>query len=431
MTKRLTFFVSVLIASLIQSCDSNPNVTASKIPVIDLESAIGSGRVFNLSDVATEIRYIPLETNDNSMMSDYLSVVYEKGMFYVISFKNFIIFDSCGKHLKTFNRTGRGPDEYMGFKSYDVDPKTGNILLTAFCQDQAFSLLSYSVDGKLEDKYSLNSTGRSMSDISFRCLDDKILTTFSVSIEDTTEVYAQVQDLTGNILKSVNKPSLKDFNDAYTNLPSPVVQKNGMSFSTSYTTRSTMRIPPRAYRYEDKMRIFLSLSDTIFTIDTALNYTPFLAINYGKYKNPSELGSNITKGEHVSISSNLFFETGSLILTQFNLRSFAHDPFEIPTQNGKGTSKNTKSFALYDKNSGELTLMNTPMPAKPGFKEDFESGPPFFPSYLSSEMYAISIIYPDKLKSFAQSNPVSPKLKSIANNLKEFDNPVVVLVKMK
>jgi hypothetical protein len=75
--------------------------------------------------------------------------------------------------------------------------------------------------------------------------------------------------------------------------------------------------------------------------------------------------------------------------------------------------------------------MNAPIPAKPGFKEDFEYGPPFFPSYLSSQLYAISIIYPDKLKSFTDSNPVSAKLKSIAQNLKEFDNPVVVLVKMK
>lgn len=429
MTKRLAFFVSVLITLLIQSCDSNPNVTASKIPVIDLESAIGSGKVFNLSDVATEIRYIPLETNDNSMMSDFLSVIYEKGRFYVISHSNFIIFDSCGRHLKTFNRIGRGPDEYMGYRSYDVDPKTGNILLTAFCQDQAFSLLSYSVDGKLEEKYSLNSTGRRMSDVSFRCLDDKILTTFSVSIEDTTEVYAQVHDLNGNLLKSLYKPSLKDYKDAYANAPSSVYQI-GTNIRTS-SARTTLRFPPRVYRYEDKMRLLFPFSDTIFTLDKALNFTPEYAINFGKYKKISELGSSSAKGENVTISLHNFFETGSLILTQFNLRSFAHEPFEIPTQNGKGSSKNTKSFALYDKNSGELTLMNTPMPAKPGFKEDFESGPPFFPSYLSSEMYAISIIYPDKLKSFAQSNPVSPKLKSIANNLKEFDNPVVVLVKMK
>jgi len=430
MSRRLIFFVSVLIASLIQSCDSNPSVITSKIPVIDLESAIGSGKVFNLSDVATEIKYIPLETNDKSMMSDFVSVIYEKGRFYVISHSNFIIFDSCGRHQKTFNRTGRGPEEYLGFKSYDVDPKTGNILLTAFCQDQAFSLLSYSLNGDLVDRHSINITQGSMSDLSFRCLEDKILTTFSVSIEDTTEVFAQVHDLNGNLLKSLNKPSLKDYKDAYANLPSTVVQV-GANVRTTYSTRSTLRMPPKVYRYEDKMRFFFPLSDTIFTLDKALNFTPSYAIKFGKYKKPSELGSSSVKGENVTISSHNFFETGSFILTQFNLRSFAHEPFEIVTQNGKGASKNTKSFALYDKSSGNLTLMNAPIPAKPGFKEDFEYGPPFFPSYLSSQMYAISIIYPDKLKSFADSNPVSAKLKSIAQNLKEFDNPVVVLVKMK
>ena len=416
-------------ASLIQSCNSSSNLATAELPVIDLESAIGSGKVFNLSDVATEIKYIPLETNDKSMMSDFLSVMYEKGRIYVISYGNFIIFDSCGRHQKTFNRTGRGPDEYLGFKSYDVDPDTGNILLTAYCHNQAFSLLSYSLDGDLVERHSLNSKKGSMSDISFRCLEDKILTTFSVSIEDTTEVFAQVHDLNGNLLKSLNKPSLKDYKDAYANLPSSVVQV-GANVITSYA-RTTLRIPPKVYRYEDKMRLFFPLSDTIFTLDKALNFSPSYAIKFGKYKKPSELGSSSAKGENVTISSHNFFETGSFILAQFNLRSFAHEPFEIVTQNGKGASKNTKSFALYDKSSGKLTLMNAPMPAKPGFKEDFEYGPPFFPSYLSSQMYAISIIYPDKLKSFADSNPVSAKLKSIAQNLKEFDNPVVVLVKMK
>ncbi|PKO98456.1 MAG: hypothetical protein CVU13_09870 [Bacteroidetes bacterium HGW-Bacteroidetes-8] len=426
MTKKFIFFVSLLIAVLIQSCDSNPNVTASKIPMIDLESAVGSGKVFNLSDVATEIRYIPLETKKESLISNVNKIYFENDRIYLFTNNNIVIFDSNGKHLLTFDRRGNGPQEYNYISSNDVDPHNSNILLHAFCSDQTASILTYSPEGTLLSRYLSDSIQNVLNTKFFKLDDNKFIIKYPISIVDSVEAYAKVFDSSGTVVKRLYKPKLDYYKKKYDRLIE-LSGKNGVMFALE----KNYRVYPLAYRYKEFLRFFFYENDTIFSIDRSLNYSPVYVVNFGKYKNPEEFDGHYSKGDHISLERGICYETDNFILMEFNLRSFAHEPLETVSPNGKGSSKNTKSFALYDKNSGELTLMNTPMPAKPGFKEDFESGPPFFPSCLSSEMYAISIIYPDKLKSFAQSNPVSPKLKSIANNLNEFDNPVVVLVKMK
>ena len=407
-------------------CKSQTDTQPTELPVIDLESAIGSGKIFNLSDVATEIKYVPLETNKESLISNVNRIYYEKDRIYLFTTNNIVIFDSNGKHLLTFDRRGNGPQEYNYISSNDVDPHSGNILLHAFCSDQTASILTYSPEGTLLSRYLSDSIQNVLNTKFFKLDDNKFIIKYPISIIDTVEAYAKVFDSSGTIVQRLYKPKLDYYKRKYDRIIE-ISGKNGVKFNFE----KNYRIYPLGYRYREFLRFFFYENDTIFSIDRSLNYSPVYVINFGKYKNPEEFDGHHSKGDHISLERGTCYETDNFILAEFNLRNFAHEPLETMFPNGKGTSKNTKSFALYDKSSGKLTLMNTPIPAKPGFKEDFEYGPPFFPSYLSSQMYAISIIYPDKLKSFADSNPVSAKLKSIAQNLKEFDNPVVVLVKMK
>jgi len=426
MTRNVFIILCVIIVSIIHSCGSDPNVKSGKIPVIDIESAVGSGQIINLSDIATEIRYIPLETSDSSLLPEMPKIVYEKGRFYSISYENIIVFDSSGRYMKTFDRRGRGPQEYLFILSAYINPQSGDISMYADCPDQKLSVLTYSLQGELLSRHLSDSIKMGAPNHFIKRDGNKLLFSYNVSISDSLKPYATIYDTSGTVLKKLFKPKLDYYKRVYDNL-SKMTNSEGF-----HIDKKAMKIiNPLSFRYKESTRFFFFENDTIFSLDSALNYNPLYVFNYGKYKNIEEFDGKKAKGEHINLNNGDLYETDEFLMMQFNLRDYAHEPFDFVYPNGKRSPKNTCNYALFNKKSGKLTLMNAPIPAKPGFKEDFELGPPFYPGYISSDMYAFYVIYPAKLKAFADAYPVSPKLKAIADNLKEEDNPVVVMAKMK
>ncbi|MDZ4058585.1 MAG: 6-bladed beta-propeller, partial [Bacteroidales bacterium] len=85
-----------------------------------------------LSEIAESIEYIPLETNRNSMIDkvSWSSLVFENNKYYIRTRfeESIFVFDSVGKFLFKFNRTGRGPEEYEYLAGFTVDPD-GNIII--------------------------------------------------------------------------------------------------------------------------------------------------------------------------------------------------------------------------------------------------------------------------------------------------------------
>ncbi|MHC1780735.1 MAG: 6-bladed beta-propeller [Bacteroidales bacterium] len=422
----MLIILCVIIISLIHACGSDPIVKSDKIPVIDIESAVGSGQIINLSDIATEIRYIPLETRDSSLMSELPRIIYERGLFYSVSHYNIVIFDSCGRYMKTIDRRGRGPQEYNAILSAYIDPGTGDISMYAECPDQKLSVLTYSLESKLLSRHLADSIKMGVPNLFMKKDGNKLLFSYNVSVSDSVQHYATIFDTSGTVLKRLFKPKMDYYKCVYNDLSNKI---NDRGFLLD--VKAFKRIVPHSFKYKKSTRFFFFENDTIFSLDSSLNYNPLYVFNYGKYKNIEEFDGKKSRGKHIDLNDGKIIETNNLLMMQFNLRDYAHEPFEIVRQSSGRSTKNTLSYAVYDKNRGKLTLMNAPIPAKPGFKEDFESGPPFFPMYISADMYAISLIYPAKLKAFADSHKVSPKLKSIADNLKEEDNPVIVIVKMK
>ena len=72
---------ATLILFVAASCGSESGKAAKG--VIDVESAVGKGRVVNLSEIASDIRYIPLETNAESVIGNVWNVKFSMGKIYV------------------------------------------------------------------------------------------------------------------------------------------------------------------------------------------------------------------------------------------------------------------------------------------------------------------------------------------------------------
>lgn len=78
-----------------------------------------------------EVRYVPLELTDNSLIGSIDKILFRNNHFYIFDKSANIgvsIFDENGKFIKALNRTGEGPGEYIFPIDFDVDAE-GNIYI--------------------------------------------------------------------------------------------------------------------------------------------------------------------------------------------------------------------------------------------------------------------------------------------------------------
>ena len=119
---RTSFLLFLLLG--ITACTSKSSQQAdSDLPVIDLEKEYPVKRI-DIHEIA-DVEYIPLETTDESvLMNGWEKSISDK---YIIladtgnGTYRFLIFDRQGKYIRTIDRQGQGPGEYLNFTSFDVD----------------------------------------------------------------------------------------------------------------------------------------------------------------------------------------------------------------------------------------------------------------------------------------------------------------------
>ena len=89
---------------------------------------------------------------------------------------------------------------------------------------------------------------------------------------------------------------------------------------------------------------------------------------------------------------------------------------------------------LFDKKSGQLTLLNRPIKNNrySGFKNDLDGGPTFWPKYISSDGEMVTWFLAEEfLDIYEQLPSPSKELKAFAQKLQQDDNPVLMTVKLK
>ncbi|MDP3437799.1 MAG: 6-bladed beta-propeller, partial [Bacteroidales bacterium] len=145
-------YSSLFLWSLLISCKSVVNNQPGTTPVIDLASSVGGGRVVNLSDIATDVRYVKLETSDSSLIGMFPRVFYENERIYVLSVRVIKVFDKNGKFLFKFDRRGRGAQEYQMASDTRVMSKTGEIIVRSNAPAQSNYLLFYDREGSFTKK---------------------------------------------------------------------------------------------------------------------------------------------------------------------------------------------------------------------------------------------------------------------------------------
>ena len=415
-------------------CKSQTDTLPTELPVIDLAAEVGKGKIVNLSKVASDIRYVKLETTEGSLIGTYPKVFYENERIYVFSTRQVVkVFDRDGKFLFTFDKSGRGPEEAQDISNIRIMPYTGGMVIQTLSIDAKDRLLFYDRDGNFE-KSKLVPRNKTTSQEKTISLNDSVfIGSAAPRHKDSLQIFAIVYDSAFNVIKNILMPSIPDYEKIYQESMAMRASDGSVSILKGRTFYRVF--PPELYPFKNSMRLITPGNDTIFTLDSQLNYSPAFCINYGKYKNLSKKRDHITKldGNHIDMIVRYFIESEENIILQFGMRDFCHQPYEmmIPTVRGMQPRRHTDCYALYNKKSGKFTFLNQPVKGIVGFKEDLEDGPPFIPTSISSDFQASALYTAAEILDFASKNSTKGELNEIVKKLKDIDNPIVAIAKMK
>jgi len=112
----MKYMALIILALFFCSCKSKDN---SAVETIDVLSPTGP-EILNLSEIATDIQYVPLETSPEALLRfvNYFKAANDK--FYINTVREILCFDKSGKFLYKLDQQGRGPNEYVYLSDYDI-----------------------------------------------------------------------------------------------------------------------------------------------------------------------------------------------------------------------------------------------------------------------------------------------------------------------
>ena len=391
-----TLLIFILLSA---GCKNGNNQNENQIVTFDLKDLPKLSNV-KLSELGfVDIEYIPLETNEESLISgaanllDRNKLVIGERYFLIRRFSTILAFQTDGKFITRIGTIGRGPNEFTAAHDVNINETCQDIYLLARWQKKFFI---YSENGKLIRTFQIP-----FSPSEFHFVEDKILCYSENHMGDIQNSFTLI-DTTGSVIKY--------FPNKY-----PIKYHNAYFISGENLF----------YRFDNKLFKKEVYSDTIYLYDNE-NFTPHMVIQVGEKLLSSKARTEFDTfylAENYIIPLNLF-EFGDYVYYEFVYR------FVIPND--------VLIFSFIgSKKSDFQVLFNT----GEGIINDLDGGPNIIPRTIKDNSTIIGWVDALKLKThvtsevFQNSTPKYPEkkeeLENLANSLKETDNPVLMLITLK
>ena len=395
--KRNNLYAAFMALSLFLFVACKGNVSSYKNDrTYSIEEAMQNCQDIYLSDYASDITYVPLETTAESIIGNPHKLRAGESNYYVYSSTNITVFDSNGKFIALINNNGRGSMEYMIIQDFAENKDKG------LCVLSDSKVLNYSIDGKCNGSVNLDDAGFSNDISSVYVKDGTVAVRASSIAADENEI------LTLYIVDSLlNVNKIGDM---------------GSKSIYKFGTRGSGTFSGKVYSYKECLRYLNPAADTLYVYDENHNNKFSYAFDYGKY-NPNEILIN----NPVGVRINDVFETDSFL--QLALMGNKNSLQQI-YKNGNNDKFLSGGSLILDKQSNKLKAMpyNYTYNAH-GFVNDIDGGMPFNPNYSAgNRMY--QMISAEKFIEYAQIG-TSEKMKEVASTLTEESNPVMVVATLK
>ena len=145
--KKHLLLLAMFITSLYGCSSKNSEVQTSSdietIPITDFETIYGK-----LSDFAEEVKMIPLEFTDESILGEIRKVVMSDKFIFIIEQTNregVYVFDHTGKYLYRIGTQGEGPEEFVHLSDFSIDEEENVIYL---CDSPRKRILAFTFENK-------------------------------------------------------------------------------------------------------------------------------------------------------------------------------------------------------------------------------------------------------------------------------------------
>lgn len=350
-----------------------------------------------LSEISDEVTYIPLS---NSIPLEVISsnIYFGNNTIYFPSRDiGILAFTREGKFIGKIGSIGRGPGEYITYTRFCIDEKSGRV----YVADIKNVIKVFSRTGQLLRSFPLTDYGDIIENIKF--YNFKIFIQYGIQFKNANYEWIFC-DTIGNVIKKQIR-----------HLPIFTTNWGGGNFT---------------YMFENQISYYNPFTDTVFSVLPDLTEKPSFKISPGEHRKPrSNLSVEQIMSEKYMDLTNIF-ETNRYFVIIYNYSKKHY-------------------LALIDKHTQKPYLIyfehdDTGEHATSGIENDFDGGSWFFPvSYFTERgrEYMVGLQDPYQIKKrvasdeFKKSTPKYPEkkkeLEKLANSLKETDNPVLIMVKLK
>jgi hypothetical protein len=390
--KRTVLFILLVATGILLGFRTSNIPSNGKILKINLEQIAKSTGSIKLSEIAADISYVKLETTKDCFFTPSQFIVrgdhiYAKDR----DNGNVFLFNRQGKFIRKIGAIGKGPLEHLGAFNIQASPTGDKVYLFS---KSSIRLSCYSAEGQKLSECPVKYASWWFAPLAN---DQHIfLAPFGFPSPDSSAFFYYLQDNKGNVIKKYKTKS---------NIPIGGVIEFGSFFINPITTLA-----------------FQQMSDTVFAITGKGDFLPRYVLDFGNSRIPDEVWFESAKYEKVKYD---YINYVNLVETKNTL--FVRFIYQKSTRIG-----------LVSLKDGQYKGFKT---EKGLVENDLDGGPDFWPKETDGINMVYSFIQPVNLLQQWQSGEMKNKkfrnqadhdnFVKMVTSLKEDDNPVVMVVKLK
>jgi hypothetical protein len=359
---------------------------------IDIAGNLKNHRVFKLSEIATDVSYVRLETRPDVLIG--YGTIKPAGKYFIVGTyrKPVMLFSREGRYIRSIGSVGKGPGEYKDPSKNQVDPVKEELFVLSSGNDRIFR---YSFSGKLLQDIALPYKCSAF----YRFPNGNLLLETSANYKTNGFYPFALLDPTGKLIKEIlsdEVPAGKRM--AFVSVPDFCASSNGGVLVTNFGR------------------------DVVYEILPNGEIKPYAIFLLGRMKMPDDDYYDLAK--HIQHQFDYVMGLGCMEIGHLIEVSYSH---EMHSDLGYYSPVTSKLFFRDSTATGEY-----------GFHNDLDGGPSFSGNWQEGNFfytYLMAVDLKQNRKYYEKQESLYPEKKKalleMIDSLDDGDNPVIMIVKLR
>ena len=398
-------FLILLIFLLAYSCKSKTHDSSTesidKFFEINYENVLLNAKIIPLSQVASNVEYIKLETTKDCMIKRITDCFFTDSLIFISNRDHILKFSRNGKFLQRIGSPGRGPGEIDLIRTMTIMPDKKMI---AIQKNSKGEMLYLSFNGEVIKTVDIPKALR------IKVMNNGNLIAYDPGTDGSSKNIFSIINETGDTISSVRN---------YCHW----VNTTGMTFMAgSY---------PEPFLYRNNWFFKDRYNDTVYTV-VSDRIEPSYFINMGKYKLPDELRLERIGQDQIQLYLDKAPNYNYAILFE------AADKIFITSESYHSSKRR---LLFFDKEQATGILLDDNKGISKGFANDMDGGMDFWPMATVNDNQVFMPIDIVVFKKEFEKTSLSEKISKYPDKQKELekmmsnsdisDNPILMLVSLK